>query len=493
MTSSVNCDSYYKIKAYHVDFFTTFDHSIINLKGAYYRKTDDTWMGGTTVKVVEVFTKCIITLLITSVKIILFVSIITPLVLKGISVYQNRKSYFAIQDLKKLAIAYSKAAEKYYPIGFICNSEQYDSLGNLVETHHEQESQSKIETDQGSGITYQDVIDASNKWADCLQNKAITLPESTTGAELLNFFQVELQNLVFIGTPDQIQWHQDTAGVAAAEAFKNSVIHHIRRNGNLTEDYIDYIVKSYISFMPYLKRNVKDTVRDLIRTEILSDPKIQTSVLQRAHSCHKELFACKKLQEVRQPLLDKLQIQKRKVSIIKAQITRIQSEITKTSQTIANITLTLNKVGVLTQRKFIIGTQDDNIKRREILTQNLDALFGVRDHPCTSRVFSEEIVIHAELIDYFKPVYHIVQTSDAQKVPLSLNATGDIINPGLIARLEALEQSYDSACDELLSIEDSVHIENIHCIEKSNQITARLSMLDLILEYKTKSIDLPII
>ncbi len=77
-------------KSYHLAFFTRLDHGCINFKKSYHAKTDDTWKGGMTAKVIVVISKTVVITALTLLKVLLIITLITPIALKCLSIYKNR-------------------------------------------------------------------------------------------------------------------------------------------------------------------------------------------------------------------------------------------------------------------------------------------------------------------------------------------------------------------------------------------------------------------
>ncbi len=77
-------------KSYHLDLFTRLDHGCIGFQRSYNRKTDGTWKGGMTAKVIVVLTKTVVLTTLTLLKTFLIITIITPIALKCFSMYKNR-------------------------------------------------------------------------------------------------------------------------------------------------------------------------------------------------------------------------------------------------------------------------------------------------------------------------------------------------------------------------------------------------------------------
>ncbi len=89
--SDYELDDQVRDKSYHLDFFTNLDHNCIDFKGAYNKKTDGS-LKKMASKAIVVLTKGVIITGLALLKVLLALTLIVPIALKFISMYQNRNN-----------------------------------------------------------------------------------------------------------------------------------------------------------------------------------------------------------------------------------------------------------------------------------------------------------------------------------------------------------------------------------------------------------------
>ncbi len=75
-------------RAYHLDFFTNLDHNCIQFKESFTAQTDGSWKE-MMLKTIVVLSKGVFIAGLTVVKVVLLLTLITPIALKCLSLYHN--------------------------------------------------------------------------------------------------------------------------------------------------------------------------------------------------------------------------------------------------------------------------------------------------------------------------------------------------------------------------------------------------------------------
>ncbi len=88
--SANQSNNVYVKKAYHLDFFTNLDHNCIQFKESFTAQTDGSWKEMMT-KTIVVLSKGLFIAGLTVVKVVLLLTLITPITLKCFSLYDNYK------------------------------------------------------------------------------------------------------------------------------------------------------------------------------------------------------------------------------------------------------------------------------------------------------------------------------------------------------------------------------------------------------------------
>ncbi len=453
--------------AYHIDVFTTFDPSYIDLTGSYHRSNDGSWRGNSIVKVIEVFAKFFILVVINLLKIPIALSLVIPLSLKLISICINKKNALMNQSFREKAIAFAKA------------SEEHAYLGNLVHAQKNQTNQSqvaRINCTQIDAIQYnvekahieattsQNLLDTSQQWAAVLQDKASQLPADTKKEEILNLFRVAVQDLAVQGSPIRMELNKNNASLAAAEAFKNTMIHNLRVNGGLTKDYIDYIVDSYLNFMPHIREDFAKQIRHQITTEILSDPEIQSTALRHKKALLDKISDLRNLTKIQESINTRLCTQEKLFTSLTNERLQIQEDL-------QNTICALDKEQKLLNNQSSVSAHDSK-EILERITQHVDTLFGVRDHNHKTRKVTQEYDIQT-----IRGSLKIGQTNTSKDVTLSMNQTGQIINRGLLAHDNQLNNQMNLVLEHYESISLSLMKEVTKCNEQSNKLEIEMQSL----------------
>ncbi len=97
--------------SYNYQFFTTLHYTFTDIKETYSGSDKKI------VKIFKIFAKLCVMLLVGSIKLLIAVTIITPLVFEAVSIYKNRKITTGNKDLKRKAIAFVKASEAHQSLG----------------------------------------------------------------------------------------------------------------------------------------------------------------------------------------------------------------------------------------------------------------------------------------------------------------------------------------------------------------------------------------
>ncbi len=194
----------------NTDFFTRFDYQFISLKD-----TD-----GQMAKIGKKSAKLIIILLITTGKIILAVTIITPLVLIAVSFYQNKENNDCNKDFIRKSIALVKASEAHMSLGNVKMAVGYQSdqskmeLINVCSNAHS--LRNTIRSFQDRSTLHHNLIVAAEAWRDLVIKKA---SENTNciSFDKNEFFEYAVQSLVAQGHADQANINSVNANLSLTE------------------------------------------------------------------------------------------------------------------------------------------------------------------------------------------------------------------------------------------------------------------------------------
>ncbi len=186
-------------KSYNSDFFMILDHECINLKGTYYSDTDST-----AAKIVKIFAKSIIIIFISAVKIILVVTLITPIVLASLSAYHNREITSGNKNLNRKALAFVKASEAHMSLGNVLTAvDEQSNQSNIIEVNNYAKVnmvKNRVKLIQDKAKIHQNLIDAATAWGHIIREKARIL----NGYLFFNreeFLTYAVQSLVDKGHP----------------------------------------------------------------------------------------------------------------------------------------------------------------------------------------------------------------------------------------------------------------------------------------------------
>ncbi len=165
-------------------FFTTLDHKCIDVKKTY-RGTEKT-----VVKIFKISIKIFALLLLNSVKLVLFITIITPLAFEAVSVCQNREITAGNKDLKRRAIALVKASEAYMFLGNVQTAvEEQSNQSQVIDTQDHttpQAFRNTIHVCQEKARLHHNLMVTAQEWGDIVKDRVGTRPGNRMSSDSLD-------------------------------------------------------------------------------------------------------------------------------------------------------------------------------------------------------------------------------------------------------------------------------------------------------------------
>ncbi len=311
--------------SYHIDFFTTFDYYFIDVIGSYNKDTDGTWEGGIIVKVIEIFIKCIFIALFTVVKVILFVTVITPLVLKIFSMYHNRSATAASHDFEKKAVAFVKASEAYSSFGCLedaVNDQANQNKHLLIDCSQKNAVTSGVKTDQLIDEINQNLLDSNHALRTLVQDRASHLAANAGRKIRLDFFKFVVQDLESKGSRSIVGMNSINAKYAMFESFIDFSIKNLITNSNITAETINHLIEDCLFFFPCTR---KDLTCQQIIAKIMSRPDLQHAVLMRTDTILAEVAEFRNLDSILASIHFKLNTVEDRLLKIEKEIAQLQS------------------------------------------------------------------------------------------------------------------------------------------------------------------------
>ncbi len=428
-------------KSYLIPFLTTLDHDFIGLKETYSRGCDGTWTG-IALKVVKIFSKFIVTVIVVVVKFTLTVTVITPLVLLGISRYQNRKIINSNQYFEKTAVAFMKASEAHISLGNLITADEQTRTITVLPINYSQKNAVKtnVKTAQIKAKIHQELLDTSYAWSALIQDKSRHLDTSTNKEERVNFFKCAVQDIVLRGAPSKFNINVTNARIAFAEACKRLTIDRLQRNRHITGSEINSIINSYLECFPPMERK---ELYDSVVNSITSDLTIQYSALMRQQDILNEISDLRSIKSLHADIDAKLIAYENQILALETTINQTEADILDAQQVIGNC---LNE-----------GCND--VYRKDLLITNINNLYGIRD--CNIDITNLNVLKKVRYSSDGKlpPVYCVTHQASAKDAPLSKNNRGDVINAGLVTRLDELKKTHNEILSDLNSLAGSIKQE----------------------------------
>ncbi len=200
-------------------FFTTLDHKCIDVKKTY-RGTEKT-----VVKIFKISIKIFVLLLLNSVKLVLFITIITPLAFEAVSVYQNRKVTTGNKDLKRKAIAFVKASEAHFSLGTVqtavaelSNQSEVMNINDPTTLHALRDT---IHLCHDKATLHHNLIVTSNEWRDVVRSRSegfiAKKEDSQAHFDANEFFEYAVTTLSDQGCLERMYINQTNARLALKE------------------------------------------------------------------------------------------------------------------------------------------------------------------------------------------------------------------------------------------------------------------------------------
>ncbi len=229
--------------SYNSDFFTRFDHQFIGLKKTYHSNDR------VAAKIVKIFAKSVIIILLTTVKAILFVTVITPLVLAFVSVHQNRDITSANKDLKSKALAFVKASEAHMSFGNVkmaaTELSNQSAIISVNDPTDPQALRNTIQSCQDIAALHYNLIVTAKAWREIILDKCTLLTNMNTafkeekGISNMEFIKYAVQDLLAQGCSFSKNINDTNAYLAMVDSL--SVSTTINNDRDSEEDLADQI------------------------------------------------------------------------------------------------------------------------------------------------------------------------------------------------------------------------------------------------------------
>ncbi len=257
-------------------FFTTLDHKCIDVKKTY-RGTEKT-----VVKIFKISIKIFVLLLLNSVKLVLFITIITPLAFEAVSVYQNRKVTTGNKDLKRKAIAFVKASEAHFSLGTVqtavaelSNQSEVMNINDPTTLHALRDT---IRSFHDRSTLHHNLIVTSKEWRDVVRARS-NEQNSQHSFDANEFFEYAVTTLSDQGCRESIYINQANARLALKEDLTVST--KVEKKEELSPfdeetevkqltPILDYIVEGGLE-EDLIDEKVEELTRALVKESLLVD------------------------------------------------------------------------------------------------------------------------------------------------------------------------------------------------------------------------------
>ncbi len=206
-------------KSYNSKFFKTLDYEFIDLKGTCNSTDDSLLYTDKKVRTVFlIFIKLVAIISLTAIKAVLVLTIITPLVLEIVSVYQNRKITANNKDLKRKAIAFVKASEAHISLGNAKDAYNalmhQDKVMNIKDSTNPNALRNSIKCYQDQATLHYNLVVTSKEWGDIIKNRSnVGNEEGNVLFDQHEFFKYATQTLVNQGHTDKMNMNQINAEI----------------------------------------------------------------------------------------------------------------------------------------------------------------------------------------------------------------------------------------------------------------------------------------
>ncbi len=225
MSSTINSDTqqmYHEIlypepkKSYNSRFFGCGYH-LTDIKETY-SKSDKR-----IVKIFKIFAKLFAMLLVNSLKLVIAVTIITPLVFTFVSIYQKRKITTGNKDLNRKAIALVKASEAHMSLGNVQHAVEEQSVQSEVmdgyDTTHCYALKNTIQYCQDRAILHHNLIVTAKAWGDVVKKRLADSPEKEGQGHFAKteFIEYAVKTLSDQGLPKNLNINSVNATLALTE------------------------------------------------------------------------------------------------------------------------------------------------------------------------------------------------------------------------------------------------------------------------------------
>ncbi len=209
--------------------------------GCGYHLTDikETYSGSDKkiVKIFKIFAKLFAMLLVNSLKLVIAVTIITPLVFTFVSIYQNRKITTGNKDLNRKAIAFVKASEAHMSLGNVQHAVEEQSnqsqVMNGYDTTNRHALKNTIQYCHDRAILHHNLIVTAKAWGDVVKNKA---NKTWQGFDKNEFFEYAAKTLSDKGSPQHLNINSVNATLALTEDLIVSTEQRAPRNAEVLQE-----------------------------------------------------------------------------------------------------------------------------------------------------------------------------------------------------------------------------------------------------------------
>ncbi len=219
--------------------------------GCGYHLTDikETYSGSDKkiVKIFKIFAKLFAMLLVNSLKLVLAVTIITPLVFTFVSIYQNRKITTGNKDLNRKAIAFVKASEAHMSLGNVKYAVEEQSnqsqVMNGYDTTNRHALKNTIQYCHDKTILHHNLIVTAKAWGDVVNERLANQPDISpldrgdrSPFVKNEFFEYAAKTLSDKGSPQHLNINSVNATLALTEDLIVSTEQRATRNAEVLQE-----------------------------------------------------------------------------------------------------------------------------------------------------------------------------------------------------------------------------------------------------------------